>query len=77
LDYQLVGEQYATSQHTGTVTLEKLDAYNRLDANLFWSIGDSLEINFTVENLFDENYQNAIGFPAPGLLWRAGVRWRL
>lgn len=77
LDYQLVGEQYATSQHTGAVTLEKLDAYNRMDANLFWSISDSLEINVTVENLFDEDYQNAIGFPAPGLLWRAGLRWQL
>lgn len=77
LDYQLVGEQYATSQHTGTVTLEKLDAYNRMDANLFWSISDSFEANFTVENLFDADYQNAIGFPAPGLLWRAGLRWQL
>lgn len=76
LDYQLVGEQYATSQHTGVVTLEKLDAYNRLDANLFWSISSALEANFTVENLFDADYQNAIGFPAPGVLWRVGVRWQ-
>lgn len=77
LDYQLVGEQYATSQHTGQVTLEKLDSYQRLDANLFWSISDAVEANFTVENALDTDYQNAIGFPAPGLLWRVGLRWQL
>jgi outer membrane cobalamin receptor len=27
-----------------------------------------------VDNLFDENYQQFVGFPAPGITPRAGVR---
>lgn len=75
LDYQQVGEQYATSQHTGEATLHELDAYQRMDVNVFWSVTEAVNLNFTVENLLDSSYSTAFGFPAPGILWRAGLRW--
>lgn len=75
LDYQQVGKQFATAQYTGDATLHELDAYERVDANLFWTVSDALKVNFTVENLFDASATSAVGFPAPGLLWRAGLRW--
>lgn len=75
LDYQHVGEQFATSQHTGTTTLHELDAYPRVDASLFWSISDALVMNVSVENMFDNNATTAVGFPAPGVMARIGLRW--
>lgn len=76
LDYQTVGEQFATSQHTGEATLHELDNYQRLDANLFWSVSDSLKMTMSVENLFDNSATTAVGFPTPGLLWRVGLQWK-
>ncbi|MDF3014538.1 MAG: hypothetical protein K0Q78_2742, partial [Cellvibrio sp.] len=76
LDYQQVGEQFATSQHTGEATLHELDDYQRFDANLFWVVSDSLEMTMSVENLFDNSATTAVGFPAPGLLWRVGLQWQ-
>lgn len=76
LDYQTVGEQFATSQHTGEATLHELDSYQRLDANLFWSVSESLKMTMSVENLFDNSATTAVGFPAPGLLWRVGLQWK-
>ncbi|PUA28846.1 MAG: hypothetical protein B0W54_10545 [Cellvibrio sp. 79] len=75
LDYQRVGEQFATSQHTGTATLHELDAYQRVNASLFWSISDALVMDFAVENLFDAEATTAVGFPAAGLSARVGLRW--
>jgi iron complex outermembrane receptor protein/vitamin B12 transporter len=71
-----VGEQFATSQHTGDATLQVLDDYQRLDATLFWSVSDSLGMTVSVENLFDSAASTAVGFPAPGLLWRFGLQWK-
>lgn len=76
LDYQQVGEQFATSQHTGEASLHELDDYQRFDANLFWSVSDSLDMTLSVENLFDSAASTAVGFPAPGLLWRVGLQWK-
>lgn len=75
VDYQQFGDQYATSQHTGDATLTTLAGYERIDANIFWTLNSSLTLSFTVENLLDKTAHTAIGFPTPGLLWRAGLRW--
>ncbi len=76
LDYQQVGEQFGTSQHTGEATLHELDSYQRVDANLFWTVSDSLKMTMSVENLFDNSATTAVGFPAPGFLWRVGLQWQ-
>lgn len=77
VDYQWVDEQFASSQHTGDTVFEKLDEYHRVDASVFWDINEVVKANFTLENMLDEEYQTAVGFPAPGLLWRVGLRWQL
>lgn len=77
LNYQSLGEQFATSQHTGATTLQELDAYQRLDATLFWSLSDSLSIHFALDNALDNQGSTAIGFPIPERLWRIGARWTL
>lgn len=76
VDYQHLGEQLATSQHTGEATLHELEGYQGLDANLFWSVSDTLEMTLALENLFDKDASTAVGFPAPGLLWRVGLQWQ-
>jgi len=76
VDYQHLGEQFATSQHTGEATLHELEGYQGLDANLFWSVSDTLEMTLAIENLFDKDASTAVGFPAPGLLWRVGLQWQ-
>ncbi|RYY04934.1 MAG: TonB-dependent receptor [Gammaproteobacteria bacterium] len=75
LDYQQFADQYATSQHTGDATLETLNGYERIDATIFWALNNSLTLNFTLENVLDKTAHTAVGFPTPGLLWRAGLRW--
>jgi len=77
LDYQRIGKQFATSQHTGTATLHELGAYQRVNASLFWSISQSLVMDLAVENLFDTDAATAVGFPVAGLSARVGLRWTI
>lgn len=74
LDYQWVGEQYAVSRHTGQEVVEELGDFHRLDWVLRWQPRDALTLEFSVDNLMDEDYQTAVGFPAPGRSARLGVR---
>ncbi|VUD67594.1 Vitamin B12 transporter BtuB [Thalassocella blandensis] len=75
-DLQWVGEQYATSQHTGDVSLHELDAYTTLAASAFYTVTEQLELNLAVENMLDEEYQTAYGFPAPGRLMRLAMSFQ-
>lgn len=68
-----VGETYDTSVPTGGLDL---DAYSRVDANLRWSATPQFTVALAVDNLFDAEYEDAIGFPAPGLRPRLGVSCR-
>lgn len=74
LNYQYVGEQYAGSQHTGNGTITELDSYNRLDAAMYWDVNAVVRINAALDNVFDEHYETAVGFPAIGRSLRVGVR---
>jgi hypothetical protein len=47
-----------------------------VDANLRWSATPQLTVALAVDNLFDAAYEDAIGFPAPGLRPRLGVNYR-
>ncbi|MCM2311559.1 MAG: TonB-dependent receptor [Steroidobacteraceae bacterium] len=68
-----VGETYDTSVPTGGLDL---GAYHRVDANLRWSATPRLTVALAVDNLFDAEYEDAIGFPAPGFRPRLGVSYR-
>jgi iron complex outermembrane receptor protein/vitamin B12 transporter len=75
LDYQWTGEQYAASLHTGESVTVELSDFHRVDWVLRWAPRDAVEIQFSVDNLFDESYETAVGFPAPGRAVRLGLRF--
>jgi outer membrane receptor protein involved in Fe transport len=62
-DLLLVGDSFDSSIPTGG---EELDGYARLDVALTWRPVDELRCVLSVDNILDENYEEAIGFPAPG-----------
>lgn len=67
------GETFDSAIPTGD---QFLDSYNRLDVTATYRHSDSLNVVFSLTNLFDEDYYEAIGFPAPGSRVRLGLRYR-
>ena len=51
-----------------------LDAYARVDLAVNWALSKHCKVFLAVDNLFDTAYEEFIGFPAPGINPRAGVR---
>jgi vitamin B12 transporter len=70
-----VGER-ADSDFVG-IGLTRNDGYTRVDARVRGNITSSLEAFLVAENLFDADYQEALGYPALGRSVRAGLRLRL
>jgi len=67
------GETFDSSIPTGD---QFLDSYNRLDLTATYRHSDSLDVVFSLTNLIDENYYEAIGFPAAGTRVRLGLRYQ-
>ncbi|MEL7047242.1 MAG: TonB-dependent receptor, partial [Pseudomonadota bacterium] len=53
-----------------------LDSWTRVDLNGRYAWSDDLEIYGRIENLFDEDYQQILGYGTPGLSGSLGVRLR-
>ncbi|MEO7793510.1 MAG: TonB-dependent receptor, partial [Thermoanaerobaculia bacterium] len=53
-----------------------LDAYTTVDLSLAWRFAERWEPFVRVENLFDEEYEEAAGYPAPGIGFRTGIELR-
>jgi len=68
-----VGETFDSSIPTGDMFL---DGYNRVDVTATYSHTDNLNLLLSVDNAFDEDYAEAIGFPSPGVRARLGLRYR-
>lgn len=51
----------------------ELDSYSRVDLAGAWQLGSRVEPYARVENLFDEEYEEAAGFPAPDRRLVGGV----
>jgi vitamin B12 transporter len=68
-----VGDALDFSVPTGE---RELDAYTRVDLAVTWRVTSVWEIFLAIDNVFDEDYEEAIGFPAPGISPRGGVRAR-
>jgi vitamin B12 transporter len=66
LDYRYTGEQWAVSRHSSIAVAEELDDFHRVDWVLGWQVNSSVQVLVSVDNLMDEDYQTAVGFPAPG-----------
>ncbi|MEH6583561.1 MAG: TonB-dependent receptor [Halioglobus sp.] len=75
LDYQWTGEQFAGSRHTGDLVYTELDDYHRVDWVLRWQPVASLQLQLSLDNLLDEEYETSVGFPAPGRAARLGIRF--
>lgn len=65
-------EFYESSVPTGGVWL---DGYVRVDSTLSWQATEKLRIGLAVDNLFDEDYEEAVGFPAAGTRGRLGAKY--
>lgn len=66
-----VGSRLLTSIPTGDVTA---DGYTYVDATFSYTPKEAVDFWFAVDNLFDVDYEDAPGFPAPGVTLRLGVR---
>lgn len=66
-----VGERFESSIPTGD---QLLDAYDRVDLAISWRPSGAMLWRFAIDNIFDEKYQDAIGFPDFGRRARISVR---
>jgi vitamin B12 transporter len=53
-----------------------LDGFTVVDLAASWKLTDSLEITGRISNLFDEDYEEILGFARPGRAVYAGLRGR-
>ncbi|MDX1482546.1 MAG: TonB-dependent receptor [Woeseiaceae bacterium] len=67
------GRSFDSSVPTGDTTL---DSYTRVDVVVTYHRSDRLHATLGVDNVFDEDYYEAVGFPAPGARARLGLRYR-
>jgi iron complex outermembrane receptor protein/vitamin B12 transporter len=64
---------YESSVPTGEVLL---GGYTRVDTSVSWQATEALSLGLAVDNLFDKDYQEAVGFPAAGIRGRLGARYK-
>jgi len=69
----IVGSVKDSSLPTGDVTL---DPWGRVDLSASWRVRKHVSLYLKIDNLFDSNHQEAVGFRAPGIRPRAGVTAR-
>ena len=70
LRWRYVGAIPSFSYPTGA---SELEAYGRLDLNLLLAVTEQLRCSFSIENLTDAEYDEALGVPGPGILPRLGI----
>ncbi len=74
-EYLWVDEVIEASRHTGQNIDYQLDGYQTVDIALAWQLSTPLALELSVSNLFDEDYQQAVGFPAPGIFPRLALEF--
>ena len=77
VEYLWVDEVVEASRHTLESVDYTLDAYDTLDVSMTWRLDEAISLRATVSNVLDENYEQAVGFPAAGIFPRLGIEWRL
>ncbi len=73
LDWFWSDERYATSWHGGVFSDDNLDSYNRLDVSFIWDFSHQWQASLTLDNILDEDYEEAIGFESPDRQLRLGL----
>ncbi len=69
----IVGSVKDSSVPTGDVIL---DPWGRVDLSVSWRVRKHVSLYLKIDNLFDSNHQEAVGFRAPGIRPRVGVTAR-
>jgi outer membrane receptor protein involved in Fe transport len=70
-DVNHVGSLVDNSVPTGDVTL---GGHTRADLAVAYQVLPNLALHLGVDNVFDQRYEDVVGFPAPGAIVRGGVR---
>jgi iron complex outermembrane receptor protein len=71
LDLNHVGHMVDNSVPTGDVTLA---GHQRLDLAVTYKVLPQLALQLGVDNLTDAKYEDVVGFPAPGVVVRGGIK---
>jgi outer membrane receptor protein involved in Fe transport len=71
-----VGKRFDSSNPTGDGQV-RLDPYQRVDISATWNFSKIASLFFVLENLLDQDYQEALGFPAPGIRPLVGIEIRV
>jgi len=74
LNILYVGKSLDASIPTGDRTL---DDSIRVDLSARWPFRPHWELRFALDNVFDVAYEEAVGFPAPGIRGRIGLRFEI
>ncbi len=69
----VVGQALDSAIPTGD---RELDAYARVDLAVTWALSETWQVFVSVDNLFDADSEEVVGFPAPGIAPRGGVQAR-
>ena len=54
----------------------QVDGWTRVDVNGSYDLNESVELFARIENLFDEEYQQILGYGTPDLSGSVGIRLR-
>ncbi len=68
-----VGSLLDSSIPTGDLVL---DRYTRLDFAATWDFWEQASLSFAIGNLLNKKYEEAVGFPSPGISPRVGLKLR-
>ena len=74
--YNYVGTTDATSLYSGTFEQTQLASFNKIDITATWAISNQQTLDIYLQNIFDKNYQVAVGFPGPELGVGLQYSWR-
>lgn len=75
VEYLWVDEVVESSRYTGAALDYTLDDYATVDINMAWQARRDLRLELSVSNLLDEDYEQAVGFPAPGVFPRISAQY--
>ncbi|NVK26099.1 MAG: TonB-dependent receptor [Gammaproteobacteria bacterium] len=73
--FDYVGDTVGSSLHSGQGNIYDLDAYHRLDLTTRWLWQSNIQFDFYVQNIFDADYQVAVGVPSDDLGLGVRVHW--
>jgi outer membrane cobalamin receptor len=55
--------------------IDKAGGFTTTTLRAQWEVRPNLGLHLRIENLFDQQYQQFVGFPDPGIRVRAGLAW--